>query len=44
VDDIAEVPGIGLRTAEAIKDALAEQPGARRSVSVNTATGEVEET
>jgi excinuclease ABC subunit C len=44
VDDIAEVPGIGLRTAEAIKDALAEQPGARRTVSVNTATGEVEET
>ena len=25
VDDIAEVPGIGLRTAEAIKDALAAQ-------------------
>jgi excinuclease ABC subunit C len=44
VDDIAEVPGIGHRTAEAIKDALAQQPGARSTVSVNTATGEVEET
>ena len=43
VEDIADVPGIGRRTAEAIKDALAEQPGARRPVSVNTATGEIEE-
>ncbi len=42
VDEIAEVPGIGLRTAEAIVAALAEQRG-RRSVSVNTATGEIEE-
>ena len=30
VEDIAEVPGIGQRTAEAIKAALAEQPGAPR--------------
>jgi excinuclease ABC subunit C len=41
VEEISEVPGIGLRTAEAIADALAAQP--RRTVSVNTATGEVEE-
>jgi excinuclease ABC subunit C len=43
VDEIAAVPGIGPRTAEAIAAALEEQP-ARRSVSVNTATGEIEET
>ncbi len=42
VDEIAEVPGIGLRTAEAIVAALAE-PQPRRAVSVNTATGEIEE-
>jgi excinuclease ABC subunit C len=42
VDEIAAVPGIGPRTAEAIAAALEEQP-ARRSVSVNTATGEIEE-
>ena len=42
VEDIADVPGIGLRTAEAIVGALGEQ-SARRGVSVNTATGEVEE-
>jgi excinuclease ABC subunit C len=40
VDEIAEVPGIGLRTAEAIVEALAQQrPGG--PVSVNTATGEI---
>lgn len=42
VEEIAEVPGIGARTAEAIADALAEQRG-RTAVSVNTATGEIEE-
>jgi excinuclease ABC subunit C len=42
VDEIAEVPGIGTRTAEAIVAALAEQKG-RPAVSVNTATGEIEE-
>jgi excinuclease ABC subunit C len=42
VDEIAEVPGIGLRTADAIVAALAE-PQPRRAVSVNTATGEIEE-
>jgi excinuclease ABC subunit C len=42
VEEIAEVPGIGTRTAEAIVTALAEQPR-RTAVSVNTATGEIEE-
>jgi len=42
VEEIAEVPGIGLRTAEAIVVALGRDP-ARRPVSVNTATGEIEE-
>ncbi|HET9829601.1 MAG TPA: excinuclease ABC subunit UvrC [Nocardioidaceae bacterium] len=42
VGEIAEVPGIGLRTAEAIAAALEEQPG-RPRVSVNTATGEIED-
>jgi excinuclease ABC subunit C len=42
VEEIAEVPGIGHRTAEAIVVALAQQPG-RQTVAVNTATGEIEE-
>ena len=42
VEEIADVPGIGTRTAEAIAEALAEQRG-RTAVSVNTATGEIEE-
>jgi excinuclease ABC subunit C len=42
VEEIAEVPGIGLRTAEAIAEALQERPG-RPRVSVNTATGEIED-
>ncbi len=41
VEEIAEVPGIGRRTAEAIADALLERP--RTAVAVNTATGEIEE-
>jgi excinuclease ABC subunit C len=41
VDDIAQVPGIGTRTAAAIKDAVAA--GSGQTVSVNTATGEIEE-
>jgi excinuclease ABC subunit C len=41
VEEIAEVPGIGMRTAQAIVAALDEQPAAR--VSVNTATGEIED-
>ncbi|HET7736248.1 MAG TPA: excinuclease ABC subunit UvrC [Nocardioidaceae bacterium] len=42
VEEIAEVPGIGAKTAEAIEAALAAQQ-TRRTVSINTATGEVEE-
>ncbi|GAB6985553.1 excinuclease ABC subunit UvrC [Nocardioides pyridinolyticus] len=43
VDDIAQVPGIGPRTAAAIKDAVAQASSKNRAVSVNTATGEIEE-
>jgi excinuclease ABC subunit C len=44
VDEIAAVPGIGPRTAEAIAAALADQAGrSGTTVSVNTATGEIEE-
>jgi excinuclease ABC subunit C len=42
VEEIADVPGIGLRTAEAIVAALGE-PAGRPRVSVNTATGEIED-
>ena len=41
VEEIAQVPGIGVRTATAIKDAVASASG--KTVSVNTATGEIEE-
>jgi excinuclease ABC subunit C len=41
VDEIAQVPGIGGRTATAIKDAV--DRGSGKTVSVNTATGEIEE-
>jgi excinuclease ABC subunit C len=41
VEEIAAVPGIGVRTAEAIVAALADQTS--RPVSINTATGEIEE-
>jgi len=40
VDEIATVPGIGTRTAEAIADAVAAAP---RRTSVNTTTGEIQE-
>ncbi len=43
MDEVAAVPGIGPRTAAAIVEALADQPGRARTVSVNTATGEIEE-
>ncbi|GAB3263536.1 excinuclease ABC subunit UvrC [Nocardioides dilutus] len=46
-DDIAQVPGIGMRTAGAIKEAVLATSGnagpAGRGVSVNTATGEIDE-
>ena len=46
MEEIATVPGIGARTATAIKDAVAVsgtngKTGPR--VSINTATGEIEE-
>jgi excinuclease ABC subunit C len=41
VEEIAQVPGIGDRTAAAIKDAVDQRSG--KTVSVNTATGEIEE-
>ncbi len=41
VDEIAAVPGIGPRTAEAIRSALDQQDASTRAVSVNTATGEI---
>ncbi|MCW2855679.1 MAG: Excinuclease subunit [Marmoricola sp.] len=42
-DDIAMVPGIGPSIAGAIVTALAQQAESRKTVSVNTATGEIEE-
>jgi excinuclease ABC subunit C len=43
VEELAVVPGIGPRTAEAIRDAVAASAGTRKTVSVNTATGEIQE-
>jgi excinuclease ABC subunit C len=43
VEELALVPGIGPRTAEAIRDAVAQAQGTRKTVSVNTATGEIME-
>jgi excinuclease ABC subunit C len=44
VEEIAQVPGIGVRTATAIKDAVTATSDTRTKVtSVNTATGEIEE-
>jgi excinuclease ABC subunit C len=43
VDDIAQVPGIGRATATAIAEAVAPDEQPRKTVSVNTATGEIEE-
>jgi excinuclease ABC subunit C len=40
IDEIAQVPGIGTRTATAISEAVASSP---RATSVNTATGEIQE-
>jgi excinuclease ABC subunit C len=44
-EEIAQVPGIGVRTAGAIKDAVAGSSGKTGPaiVSINTATGEIEE-
>jgi excinuclease ABC subunit C len=43
VDEIAQVPGIGRTTAAAIAEAVAPDDADRKTVSVNTATGEIEE-
>ncbi len=43
LEELAVVPGIGPRTAAAIKDAVATEGPAGKTVSVNTATGEIEE-
>ncbi|MXG88706.1 excinuclease ABC subunit UvrC [Nocardioides flavescens] len=46
VEEIAQVPGIGTRTATSIKEAVAAAPAKGKTgamVSINTATGEIEE-
>jgi excinuclease ABC subunit C len=43
VEELAVVPGIGPRTAEAIRGAVAASEGTRKTFSVNTATGEIQE-
>ncbi|MBA2952878.1 excinuclease ABC subunit UvrC [Nocardioides sp. MAH-18] len=43
VEQIAQVPGIGPRTAAAIQDAVAGSNRKTGTVSINTATGEIEE-
>jgi excinuclease ABC subunit C len=43
VDEIAQVPGIGPRTAAAIKDAVDRAGGQTGRQTVNTATGEIQE-
>jgi excinuclease ABC subunit C len=43
VDEIAQVPGIGPRTAQAIKDAVERGGGQTDRQTVNTATGEIQE-
>jgi excinuclease ABC subunit C len=43
VDEIAQVPGIGPRTASAIKDAVTAASGHTGAQTVNTATGELME-
>jgi excinuclease ABC subunit C len=43
IEEIAEVPGIGKGTATAIKAAVQEGAASRKTVSVNTATGEIQE-
>ena len=42
-EEIAMVPGIGPQTATAIKEAVETSAATRKTVSVNTATGEIEE-
>ncbi len=44
VEELEQVPGIGRRTAEAILAAVAAQGDRGKMISVNTATGEIQET
>ncbi|MEZ5094169.1 excinuclease ABC subunit UvrC [Nocardioides sp.] len=41
--ELAQVPGIGERTATAIKDAVEQRAATRQTVAINTATGEIQE-
>jgi len=41
IDELALVPGIGQRTATAIKDAVEQQGGRGAVRAINTATGEI---
>ncbi len=43
VEELAMVPGIGDRTASAIKTAVARRATSGQTGAVNTATGEIEE-
>ena len=43
VEELTQVPGIGPRTAEAIQSAVARAASTGKTVSVNTATGEIME-
>ncbi len=43
IEELAVVPGIGPRTAAAIKQAVTAEGSAGKTVSINTATGEIEE-
>ncbi|CAB4687958.1 MAG: excinuclease ABC subunit UvrC [Actinobacteria bacterium] len=43
IEELTQVPGIGPGTAAAIKDAVARASPSGKTVSVNTATGEIEE-
>jgi excinuclease ABC subunit C len=41
VDEIAQVPGVGLHTAQSVAQALVQPAGGAATASVNTATGEI---
>ena len=43
VEEVAEVPGFGARTAASVVSALATNNSGRTTTSINTATGEIEE-
>ena len=41
VDEIAQVPGVGLHTAQSVAQALVQPAGGTTTATVNTATGEI---